>query len=71
MGKKQMREIVIGECLKGKNIASLRLENCVVIAIRRGDKLIAPNRVTIFEFGDLLTLLSEEDDIDASISKLS
>lgn len=65
-----MREVVIGERRKGKNIASLRLGNCVVVAIRRGDDLIAPKGATVLQFGDVLTLLGEENDLEMAISRL-
>lgn len=70
MGEERMREVVIGERRKGKNIASLRLGNCVVVAIRRGDDLIAPKGATVLEFGDVLTLLGEENDLEMAISRL-
>ena len=70
MGEEQMREAVIGDRRKGKNIASLRLGNCVVIAIRRGNDLITPKGATVLQRGDVLTILGEKEDLDSVIGRL-
>lgn len=70
MGEERMREVVIGKRRNGKNIASLRLGNCVVVAIRRGDDLITPKGATVLQNGDVLTILGEAEDLDAAIDRL-
>lgn len=70
MGEERMREVIIGERRAGKNIASLRLGNCVVVAIRRGDDLIAPKGATQIKRGDVLTILGEEEDLDQALEYL-
>lgn len=71
MGEERMREVSIGERRKGRNIASLRLGNCVVIAVRRGDDLITPKGATVLQRGDVLTILGEEEDLDEAINRLT
>lgn len=70
MGEERMREIVIGKRRRGKNIASLRLGNCVVVAIRRDEHLITPKGATVLQIGDVLTILGEAEDLDATINRL-
>jgi NhaP-type Na+/H+ or K+/H+ antiporter len=71
MGEERMREVVVGRRQADKNIASMRLGNCVVIAIRRGDDLITPRGATVLRRGDVLTILGEAEDLDATIDRLS
>ena len=70
MGEERMREVVIGRRRRGTNIASLRLGNCVVVAIRRGDDFITPKGATVLRYGDVLTILGEEEDLGEVIERL-
>lgn len=71
MGEERMREVVVGRKHANNNIASMRLGNCVVVAIRRGDDLITPRGATVLQNGDVLTILGEAEDLDATIDRLS
>ncbi len=55
--------------IEGQTLATLALRGCVVVAIRRGDKLIAPTGSTTLQFGDVLTLLGGKTAIDAAQEK--
>lgn len=71
MGEERIREVKIGRNItSGRTVASLRLGNCVVVAIRRGEMLIPPKGSTEIERGDVLTILGEEDVLDQAITKL-
>jgi len=45
------------------------LHGCVVVAIRRGDQLIAPTGSTTLQTGDVLTLLGGKTAVDAAQEK--
>ena len=49
---------------KGKTIAALGLHGCVIVALRRADKLIVPNGSTELQVNDVLTILGSEAAID-------
>ncbi len=70
MGEERIREIKIGRSIDGRTLASLRLGNCVVVAIRRGDDLITPRGLTEIHTNDVLTILGEEADLEDAMDKL-
>lgn len=70
MGEERIREIRIGRSRNGRTLASLRLGNCVVVAIRRGDDLITPRGLTEIRTNDVLTILGEEADLEDAMDKL-
>lgn len=70
MGEERIREVRINRAKSGRTLASLRLRNCVVVAIRRGDGLIPPLGLTEVERGDVLTILGEEAALEAAMDKL-
>jgi NhaP-type Na+/H+ or K+/H+ antiporter len=70
MGEERIREIRIGRLMNGRTLASLRLGNCVVVAIRRGDDLITPRGLTEIHTNDVLTILGEEADLEDAMDKL-
>ncbi len=43
----------------GRNLAQLSLRGCLVVALRRDDKLIPPNGATVLQSDDILTLLGD------------
>ncbi len=55
--------------VEGQTLAALALHGCVVVAIRRGDKLIAPTGSTTLQTGDVLTLLGGKTPVDAAQEK--
>ena len=55
---------------KGKTIAALGLHGCVIVALRRADKLIVPNGSTELQVNDVLTILGSEAAIDEARAKL-
>ena len=55
----------------GKTLAALHLHGCVVVALRRGDKLITPNGATDLRRGDVLTLLGGEPAVRRARSLLT
>lgn len=70
MGEERMREIRIGKKFRdGTKISSLKLRNCAVVAVRRGGDLITPKGATELCRGDVLTILGEEEDLDAVLSQ--
>ena len=72
MGEERMLEVAVGSGdHDGVQLSSLTLGNCVVVAIRRGDDLITPRGATKIRRGDVLTLLGEDDDLDAAIHRLT
>lgn len=72
MGEERIREVKIGKRLSsGRTLASLRLGNCVVVAIRRGDALIPPKGSTEIQTGDVLTILGEEESLDLAFARLT
>lgn len=48
----------------GNNLAKLSLRGCLVVALRRGDKLIPPNGATVLRHGDVLTLLGDAKSLE-------
>jgi NhaP-type Na+/H+ or K+/H+ antiporter len=70
MGEERIREIRIGGSKNGRTLASLRLRNCVVVAIRRGNGLIPPRGLTEVQRGDILTILGEETDLEEAMDRL-
>lgn len=70
MGEERMREVLVGNSVKdGATIASLKLDNCVVVAIRRGTDLITPKGATQIRRGDVLTILGEEEDLENALAQ--
>ena len=69
MGEERIREIKINGKCDGSTIASLNLDNCVVIAIRRDDDLITPKGSTLIRQGDVLTILGEEEALDQVLTR--
>lgn len=70
MGEERIREVKVDERFDGSTIASLQLDNCVVIAIRRAHDLITPKGSTQIRQGDVLTVLGGEDALDRSLARL-
>jgi Trk K+ transport system NAD-binding subunit len=69
MGDDSMREVSVGERASGSTIQSLRLGNCIVVAIRRGEDLITPKGKTEIKRGDILTLLGDAAELEDAIEK--
>ena len=69
MGEERIREVRVNGRLDGFTIASLNLDNCVVIAIRREDDLITPKGSTLIRKGDVLTILGEEEALDRALAR--
>lgn len=70
MGEERMREVVVGDRIKnGSTIAALKLDNCVVVAVRRGTDLITPKGATQILHGDVLTILGEEEDLNRVLAR--
>lgn len=57
--------------VEGRTLAALALHGCVVVALRRGERLIAPNGSTELKVGDVLTLLGSEAAINQARVKLN
>jgi Trk K+ transport system NAD-binding subunit len=55
---------------ENQTLAKLALRDCVVVAIRRDGRLIAPNGHTKLRGGDVLTLLGSESSIEMARAKL-
>ncbi len=47
-----------------KSLATLHLEGCLVVALRRDGKLIQPNGATVLRYDDILTLLGNEQSLE-------
>jgi Trk K+ transport system NAD-binding subunit len=69
MGEERIREVRVNEKFDGSTIASLNLDNCIVIAIRREDDLITPKGLTRIKRGDVLTILGEEEALDKALTR--
>ena len=70
MGEERMSEVRIENGVKdGATIASLKLDNCVVVAIRRDDDLITPKGATQIRRCDVLTILGEEEDLENALAR--
>lgn len=54
----------------GTNLAQLQLRGCLVVALRRDDKLISPNGSTVIRYNDILTLLGDSKSLEAAKNKL-
>lgn len=54
----------------GKTLAELALRGCVAAALKRDDKIIAPNGSTKLKAGDVLTLIGDEPALNAAREKL-
>lgn len=48
----------------GKTLAQLSLRGCLVVALRRGGKMIPPNGATVLRQDDILTLLGDEKSLE-------
>ncbi len=48
----------------GKSLAELHMQGALVVAVRRGEKLISPNGATILQRNDILTLLGNDKSIE-------
>lgn len=72
MGEERMKEIRVGSKISnGSTISSLKLGNCVVIAVRRGDDLITPKGATRIQTGDILTILGEEAELENALDLIA
>lgn len=71
MGEERLREFRLGELPDGAamTVAALELDNCAVVAIRRGDDLLTPKGATAVKQGDVLTILGEEEDLDRALAR--
>jgi Trk K+ transport system NAD-binding subunit len=65
-----MEVTVTAEGGSGKSLAELALRGCVVAALKRGDRLVAPNGSTKLEAGDILTLIGGEAAVYTARGKL-
>lgn len=54
----------------GKTIAALALHGCVIVALRRDDKLIVPNGSIELQMNDVLTILGSEPALAEAQAKL-
>lgn len=54
----------------GQTLARLRLEDVVMVALRRGKDLLVPEGTTRLEAGDVVTLLGNEDALDVAARRL-
>jgi Trk K+ transport system NAD-binding subunit len=54
----------------GRTLADLRMAGIVMVALRRGDGLCAPNGKTRLLAGDIVTLLGDEDALDLARRRL-
>ena len=48
----------------GRSLAELHLRDCLVVAIRRDGKMLAPNGSTVLRFNDILTLIGDSDSLE-------
>lgn len=72
MGEERMKEIRVGSKISnGTTISSLKLGNCVVVAIRRGSDLITPKGGTKIQTGDILTILGEEAELENALDQIA
>ena len=69
MGEERIREVKVNGKFDGSTIASLNLDNCVVIAIRREHDLITPKGSTLIRHGDVLTILGEEEALERALAR--
>lgn len=70
-GREHVAEVKVSSHESGnQTLAQLALRDCVVVAIRRGERLIAPNGNTKLKGGDVLTLLGSEAAIEKARAKL-
>lgn len=70
-GPEHVMEVTVSpEGGAGKSLAELALRGCVVAALKRGDRLVAPNGSTRLEAGDVLTLIGGERAVYAACGKL-
>ena len=70
MGEERIREVRLGNKFKnGMTLASLKLDNCVVVAVRRDNDLITPKGATELRSGDILTILGEEEDLEKVLAR--
>lgn len=68
----QITELEItSAAVAGRTVAALALRGCVVVALRRGEHLIAPNGSTELKAGDVLTLLGGEAALKQAREKLN
>ncbi|MEZ5344072.1 MAG: cation:proton antiporter [Pyrinomonadaceae bacterium] len=47
-----------------KSLATLHLDGCLVVALRRDGKLIQPNGATVLRYDDILTLMGNEHSLE-------
>lgn len=72
MGEERMKEIRVGSKIpNGATLASLKLGNCVVVAVRRDHDLITPRGATKIQTGDVLTILGEEADLENALDQIA
>ena len=72
LGEERIKEIRVGAKIPDDaSIASLKLGNCVVIAVRRADDLITPRGATKIRNGDVLTILGEEADLEHALEQIA
>lgn len=70
-GGEQVAEVVVkNDGFKGLTLAKLGLRGCVVVALRRGETLIAPDGSTEIRGGDVLTLIGNELAVSRAMEKL-
>lgn len=68
----QVAEVTISSPeIEGQTLAALALHGCVVVALRRGAKLVAPTGSTTLQTGDMLTLLGGKTAVDAAQRKFN
>lgn len=48
----------------GKNLASLNLRGCLVVALRRDEHLLTPEGATVLLYNDILTLLGDKKSLE-------
>ena len=48
----------------GKSLAELHLQGCLVVAVRRDGKMMAPNGSTVLRFNDILTLIGDSESLE-------
>ncbi|MCW5958699.1 MAG: cation:proton antiporter [Pyrinomonadaceae bacterium] len=54
----------------GSSLASLKLQGCLVVALRRDGKLIPPNGSTVIRYNDILTLLGDSESLEDAQNRL-
>jgi Trk K+ transport system NAD-binding subunit len=69
-GAESIMETTVQGPAAGQTLAALRLQGCVVVAIRRGGRLIAPKGDTRFETGDVVTLLGDMQSLATARKRL-